>query len=217
MPTPPPPHPRFPVHTPPFKSGRACSHRPGMANRMLTLGFLRPPPGDILENRLTAAVSPHGICHAELVFENGVAFSIIQEEEVASLRQRTLSNPRYETVTLSVPAAEYHACLSFCKTAHNARLTFDSFGMYLCTVHPGCMQRSSLELGKTFCSKIITEALSHAGAAEVEGLNPSATTPSSLYAAVRASPRRMCHSVRIGSHPLKLSCVRSVLTQNVMK
>jgi DNA topoisomerase-3 len=36
------------------------------------------------------------------------------------------------------------------------------------------MQRSSLELGKTFCSKIITEALSHAGAAEVEGLRTAA-------------------------------------------
>jgi hypothetical protein len=187
-----------------------------MANRLLTLAFLRPPPDDIFENRLTAAFSTHGICHVELMFDNGAAFSIIQEEKVAALRARTLSNPRYETVTLSVTPAEYQACLAFCKTAHARQLTFDALGMYLCTIHPRCIQRSSLELGKTFCSKIITEALSHAGVREAQGLVPSATTPSALYAAVRASPRRMCHSIRLGNHPLKLGSAGAAFTQNRM-
>ena len=175
----------------------------GMARRLLTLGFLRPPADDLFENRLTAAVSLYGICHAELVFDDGMAFSIIQEERVASLRARTLSNPCYETVTLSVTPAEYQGCLRFCKEAHAHQLTFDSLGMYLSVVHPGCMHRSSLELGKTFCSKIITEALLHGGVREAEGLVPSSTTPSGLYGAVHASPRRMCHSVRLAWKDLR--------------
>lgn len=167
-----------------------------MAYRALTLAFLRPPPDDLFENRLTAAFSRHGICHVELVFDNGTAFSIIQEERVASLRARTMSNPRYETVSLAVTPAEYQACLRFCKEAHAQHLGFDGLGMYLSVVTPACVHRPSAQVGKTFCSKIITEALLHAGVREADGLSPSGTTPSGLYDAVRGSARRMCHSVR---------------------
>ncbi len=174
-----------------------------MGSRALTLAFLRPAPGDFAENRLTAALSAHGICHVELVFDDGQAFSIVQEG-VASLRARTLSNPNYETVTLSVPAAEYQRCLRFCRDAHARQLTFDRLGMYLCLLHPGgCLQRDSLALGRTFCSKIISEALRHAGAREADALEPSDTSPSALYAAVRDSQRRVCHSVRLAQCPLR--------------
>jgi hypothetical protein len=177
-----------------------------MGHCPLTLAFLRPPPDeDDIENRLTAALSWHGICHVELVFDGGVAFSIVQDG-VAGLRHRTFSNPNYETVTLSASASEYQACLRFCRDAHARQLKFDRVGMYLSALHPGgCLHRDSLALGKTFCSKIITEALRHAGVAEAKGLEPSCTTPSSLYAAVRASQRRMCHSVRLGSLPLRIA------------
>jgi len=55
-------------------------------------------------------------------------------------------------------------------------------------------------VGKTFCSKIITEALQFAGSPEVRHLSPSAVTPSRLYEAVKDSERRVCHAVR----PLQL-------------
>jgi len=167
-----------------------------MGTRLLTLAFLRPLPDDHIENRLAALLSAHGVCHAELVFDDGTAFSIVQGG-TAALRPRTLSNPNYETVTLSVSPAEYAACLRFCRDAEARGLGFDAVGMYLCPVHPGCLHRASLDTGRTFCSKIITEALQHAGVAEADGLLPSATTPSGLYSAVRASHRRMCHSVRL--------------------
>ncbi len=165
--------------------------------RLLTLAFLRPALDDHIENRLTAAMSAHGICHTELVFEDGVAFSIVQGS-TAGLRARTLSNPNYETVTLSVTAAEYATCLRFCREIHNHALGFDTMGMYLCLFHPGCFHRNSLDVGKTFCSKVITEALQHACVAEVDGLDPSSTTPSGLYHVIRGSGRRMCHTVRQG-------------------
>lgn len=167
-----------------------------MARRTLTLAFLRPNPGEDRMNDLTACASRHGVCHAELVFDGGSAFSIHHSEQ-ARLRQRTFSNPGYELVSLSVPAEEYRACHQFCQSAHSQAYSFDSLGMYLAPVHPGgCADKSSARVGKTFCSKVITEALQFGGVKEVQGLSPSAVTPSGLYAAVKDSDRRVCHAVR---------------------
>jgi hypothetical protein len=175
-----------------------------MAQRMLTLAVLRPPPDDFIENRLTAAVSWNGVCHAELVFDDGLAFSIYQGG-VTSLRKRTLSNPNYETVTLAVSPAEYAACLQFCSHSHRQQYTFDTLGMYISMVHPRCFHRSSAAVGRTFCSKIITEALQFASVPEAGGLVPSAATPSGLYSRFISSPRRMCHSLRLVPLQVQLS------------
>ena len=165
--------------------------------KTLTLAFLRPArDDDDLVNRLTARVSEHGMCHVELVFDGGQAFSIYHGGVVA-IRPRTLSNPGYEIVTLSVSAQEYRACLRFCTEAVKSAYAFDNLGMYLALVHPGaCVHKSSARVGRTFCSKIVTEALQHAGIDEVGGLSPSAVTPSRLYAALIGSERRVCNTVR---------------------
>jgi hypothetical protein len=164
--------------------------------RTLTLAFLRPNSEESFMNRLTARVSKHGMCHAELVFEGGLCFSIYHDS-TPFLRQRTLSNPGYELVSLAVSNAEYKSAFSFCQSAVAEQYTFDNRGLYLSTVHPGgCLEKSSSRLGKTFCSKIITEALQFADVPEVVTLYPSATTPSRLYEAVADSGRRMCHTVR---------------------
>lgn len=177
-----------------------------MAN--LTLAFLRPPSDDRCMNRLTACASKHGICHVELVFDGGLAFSIYEDRSLF-LRQRSMANPGYELVSLAVSQKEYKAALQFCRSAVAEVYTFDDMGMYLATVHPGrCMEKSSATVGKTFCSKIIVEALQYADVEEVEHLSPSAMTPSRLYEAVRDSPRRVCHSIKIsapqGQAPPKL-------------
>lgn len=162
----------------------------------LSLAFLRPPSDDKLMNRLTAGVSRHGICHVELIFENNLAFSIYHDS-TPFLRQRTMSNPNYEFVSLSVSHQEYRAALQFCRSAVADGYAFDSRGMYLASVHPGhCAERPSSAVGKTFCSKIITEALQFADTQEVAALSPSAVTPSSLFAAVKDSSRRICHTAR---------------------
>lgn len=165
-------------------------------SRTLTLAFLRPSPEDDWMNRLTARASKHGLCHVELVFDGSQAFSIYHGQ-TPSLRHRTLSNPGYELVTLTVSPSEYRAAHSFCKSVVAEGYAFDNRGLYLATIHPGgCLESSSSAVKKTFCSKIVTEALQYADVPEVAGLSPSATTPSRLYAAVRDSGRRMCHTVR---------------------
>jgi hypothetical protein len=162
----------------------------------LTLAFLRPAPDDNMVNRLTARLSKHGICHVELVFEGMLAFSIYHNS-TPFLKQRTMANPGYEFVSLSVTPKEYRAALQFCRSAVAEAYAFDDRGLYLASVHPGgCLDKPSSAVGKTFCSKIVTEALQFADVEEVDHLYPSAVTPSSLYAAVKDSQRRVCHCVK---------------------
>lgn len=168
--------------------------------RVLTLAFLRCNPDDHWLNRLTARVSTHPFCHAELYFESvGQSFSIISEER-AGFRNKNLSNPNYELISLLVTQKEYDSCLEFCRAAATHDLGFDDRGMWLswfAPLHPCCSacDSSSQAKGSTFCSKIITEALLFAGVQEVQGLRPSASTPSRLYARVRHSSRIACNSV----------------------
>lgn len=164
----------------------------------LSLAFLRPPSDeDRWLNKLTAKVSRHGVCHVEMIFEGNLAFSIYDDSIGPFLRQRTMSNPHYEFVSLSVSHKEYRAALQFCRSVVAEGYAFDNRGMYLASVHPGhCAERSSSAVGRTFCSKIITEALQFADVQEVEGLCPSAVTPSSLFGTVKDSSRRICHTAR---------------------
>lgn len=183
-----------------LKRARASREKKSMSQvgfcKSLTLAFLRPASDDKIMNRITACASAHGICHAELIFEGGQAFSIYHGQ-TPSLRARSMGNPGYELVTLSVSCSEYKSAYQFCQSTVAEQYAFDNVGMYLATVHPGgCLDKSSARVGKTFCSKIITEALQFADVAEVAGLSPSSTTPSRLYSAVKDSGRRICHTVR---------------------
>ena len=170
-----------------------------MDQKILTLAFLVPTEGDHWANRLTGQVSEHPFCHAEIFFESlNQCFSIVWNE-TACFRSKNLSNPNYRLVSLAVAPKEYDACLEFCRSASAQNLRFDNWGMWrswfpralVCT----CCDSSSGLRGRTFCSKIITEALQHAGVREVETLLPAATTPSILYQALSSSSRVICSSV----------------------
>jgi hypothetical protein len=171
-----------------------------MDQRVLMLAFLRAAADDPLDNRLTAAVSRHPLCHVKLVFSPGKAptgFSI-QYGERAALKATRLTNPGYQTLSLTVPVKTHDAVLRFCQDAAARGYTFDNLGMYCSLVHPGgCAHVPSAAMGATFCSKIVCEALQAGGLHEVAGLCPSACTPSTLYQALVVSPRRMMCPIRM--------------------
>lgn len=199
-------------------------------DRVLTIAFLRiAADDDDRVNRLTACVSRHKFCHAELVFDGGVSFSI-QAGRIAGLRARTLSNPHYELVPLLVSGREYRLCFQFCVSASRGGWCFDSQGMYCSFFRPGsscgcCCDRPSDAVGATFCSKVIVEALQHGGVPEVDRLVPSSTTPSRLYDAVGGSDRRICDSVRVQcpgglqllAHPLSVMPPDAVQTMMTLR
>lgn len=168
--------------------------------RVLTLAFLRTDPNDDWVNRLTAGVSTHPFCHVELYFESvGQSFSIISTEQ-AGFRNKNLSNPNYELISLLVSQKEYDNCLEFCRTVATHNLRFDNSGMWwswFAPLNPCCSacDTPSKAKGSTFCSKIIAEALQFGGVKEIESLRPSASTPSRLYECVRHSSRIACNSV----------------------
>ena len=169
------------------------------SHRVLTLAFLRPSEQDHWVNRLSARVSAHPFCHVELFFESVQQCFSVMWGETACFRAKNLSNPNYELISLLVSPKEYDASLEFCRTCAGHNLQFDERGMWLswCLWGTPCLAcgRSSQEVGATFCSKIVTEALQFAGVREVQNLPPATATPSRLYSCVRGSSRVACGSV----------------------
>ena len=158
----------------------------------ITVAFVSPTPNDDWVNRLTARVSRHPFCHVELHFETvNKCFSILYGE-TARLRPKT---------------AEYDACLQFCVAAETWQLTFDDVGMWRSWYGCGCCERSSRDLGRTFCSKIVTEALQYGDVAEAEHINPALATPSRIYEALRGSSRLICASVPYKRESLANHCI----------
>lgn len=171
--------------------------RPKPQSCILTVAFLFPGPEDEdWVNRLVAKVSRVKCCHAELVFDDQMAFSIFKGENVF-FRKRTFANPEYQLLSLFVSQAEYSAAYRFCEQAHTRDVGFTDVGMVAAYAQPCPMvnTRPSYELGYTFCSKIVTEALQAGGVEEVEHLCPCTTTPSTLYCALRESRRLVGHTV----------------------
>lgn len=183
------------------------------SHKQLTLAFLTPGSDDHWVNR-AAALTSRGYCHAELIFDShtaphtnkSLAFSV-QTGESVRLKGKSFKNPRYEFVTLMVTPEEYDAALQFASTASQRNLTFSNLDMTLSLVHPGaCTHRSSTAMGRSFCSKIIVEALQAAGCPEATLICPSSTTPGSLHAVVSESTRKIstCIKFRKDTYQLKI-------------
>jgi hypothetical protein len=145
-----------------------------------------------------AEISKHKTCHVELVFEDDMAFSIFAGSNLF-FKQRSFSNPDYVLIPLSISNAEYTNIYNFCQSAATHDIGFTDFGMvfsYFQPKHcPFINTAPSMQVGRTFCSKIVAEALQFAGTPEVEHLIPCTTTPSCLYESFKDSPRKIMSSV----------------------
>lgn len=166
-----------------------------MTSRNITLAFFSPAAHDDWVNRLVARVSTHPYCHVELYFESTNECFSIQWKEHAILKVKTLASPCYEIITLSVSLKEYDGCLDFCRKACSAHISFDDYGMWKSYIGPSFCSTPSMDCKKSFCSKIICEALQYAGIHESLDLDPHLTTPSRLYSKLFHSKRRVCASV----------------------
>jgi len=155
-------------------------------------------------NRLVAKVSRYRCCHAELVFEDDMSFSIFADSKLF-FKPKTFANPEYKLVSLSVSNMEYMAAYSYCTAAMSHNITFNELGIYTAYLQPCPMfyTSPSVETGHTFCSKIVTEVLQAGGLPEADHLDPCMTTPSVLYGALHASGRRVHHSVTFKMEQLR--------------
>lgn len=162
-----------------------------MSVRNLTLAFFSPGEHDDWVNRLVARASRHPYCHVEIYFETVNQSFSIQYGQKAELRTKTLQSNCYEYVTLGVTLKEYDSCLDYCRKISRSNVVFDDTGMWCSYFYVPSWSSE----GKTFCSKVICEALKTAGVEEVMHRVPSFATPSRLYADLVHSKRRVCASV----------------------
>lgn len=164
------------------------------------LAFLSPPNDDPCVNRLTAKTSKYPYCHVKLVFNpytKPLGFSIQLDEHV-TLRPTKLSNPYYTTLCVALPASNYQTIYNFCQRVAQQKMKFDNLGMWWSYFNPGiCCHLPSETLGKTFCSKIICEALQAGDLPEVAYITPSQCTPSMLYAAFKDSSSQIVGPMRL--------------------
>ena len=175
--------------------------------RILTMAFLFPMGSDNpLLNKVVAKICKYKTCHVEMVFEDDMAVSIFAGSNLF-FKQRSFSNPDYSLISLSIPSAEYSALYGFCQSAVTHNLGFTDFGMVMSVLQPThcpvLNTAPSVQIGYTFCSKIITEALQFAGTAEVEHLIPCTTTPSCLFGAFVESPRKILSTVSYKQQQLR--------------
>jgi hypothetical protein len=181
-----------------LRAWRAEVHHPFHMSPHLTLALMKTDENDHWANRL-AGLACDGLCHAELVFdahshamENGALAFSVQSGEQVRLKPKTFANPAYQFFTIVVSPAEYNSAYEFATAAHQKGLAFSDKDMALSIVHPGsCAHVSSLALGRSFCSKIITEALQAARCEEFEHICPSRATPDTLRKAIENSGRRV--------------------------
>ena len=172
---------------------------PPFRQRIVILAFLFPNSQDNPAiNMLVAKVSQHATCHVELVFEDDMSFSIFANSKLF-FKQRTFSNPEYKLLSVAVSHAEYNSLYTFCQSVSRHELGFSDLGMYMCYLQPRHCPvfntSPSVEVGYTFCSKVVTEALQFAESPEAEHLIPCTTSPSCLYEAFKDSPRLILSSV----------------------
>ena len=185
--------------------------------RILTVAFLFPDlskpwlamSADERFNAIVARACRFPCCHVELVFEDGMAFSIFSRSRLF-FRQRSFANPEYRLISLRVPRAEYQAAYAFCAAAMTHEIGFNEIGIYAAYLQlcPVLYTQPSTEAGHTFCSKVVTEAMQAAGTPEAEPLVPCTTTPSMLYGALAESRRKIHHTVTYKCEQLRqVGCV----------
>ena len=172
---------------------------PPARQRIIIMAFLFPNGNDNPPlNKFVAGISKHSTCHVEIVFEDDMAFSIFAGSNIF-FKQRSFSNPDYALISLSIPQTEYTALYNFCQSMVTHNIGFTDLGMVFSYIQPKHCPfyntAPSVQVGYTFCSKIVAEALQFAGTPEVEHLIPCTTTPSCLYDAFKDSPRKILSSV----------------------
>ena len=131
--------------------------------------------------------------HVDLQFEDGMASSVFQYENVY-WKTRRFKNPNYKRLTVSVDDGAYRKAYNLCAERAKQGYAFDAVGMYSLPI----AALFSVERDKkTFCSKHCTEVLQLAGLRTVKDATPAQMTPSALYNLVSTSA-----VIHAGSSPL---------------
>jgi hypothetical protein len=155
--------------------------------RQLTLAFYRPGPEDqSWMNRLVVWLSRNPYSHCELIFENGLATSIMHGENVFC-KKRTFASAQYVFKGFNVSHATHEKIYQYACLQSNANIPFSTSAM----LSPALGVKLQKTPGGTFCSKYIVEVLQHGGVPWALNLDADLCSPSSLFDALK-NERNVC-------------------------
>ena len=149
--------------------------------------FYKPSDTDPFQNRLVAKLSGP-FCHVEIAFAERVGDepwekkmwgSSVYQGESVFFTPKLYRREGYVSFTLEVTRAQLEIMKAHCRRNAQRAVPFNRLAMYM-----SYLPWQLLELEGTFCSKHVTEVLQSARLHQVQPLNASLVTPSSLYSAL---------------------------------
>ena len=170
-----------------------------MSTRQLILAFYSPGANDkSWVNKMVVMCSKNPYSHCELVFDNGLATSIMHGGTVFCKR-RTFASENYVFKWFSVSHIVHEKIYNFACEQSRHNIPFSSSAML--TPMLGLRLRQT---EGTFCSKYIMELLQHGGIKWAVGLNADLCTPSSIFDIIREEKNICFNSVPHRLNQLKL-------------
>lgn len=132
-----------------------------------------------------------------------VSASIYNGETVTIRKQKTFANPGYVVHTLSLTKEQLRAMADYLYDLQRQQVGFDGMGMYL-AILPFQLRFWGSPSNKTFCSRLVIEALRCTGAVDgIQSINANITTPSKLYSLLKRDAAQNQRMGIIGTVPYK--------------
>jgi hypothetical protein len=164
---------------------KICTTKPGLVK----CGFLvTNKPNDHIMNRVAGWLGStmHSqedqtleFSHVELIVDD-LSSSVYQSECVSLCDDKSFANPAYVFISFMGTTQQKQKIYDFVNDTVLRRVKFD-FGGMLASLLPVNFRTPPTD--RTFCSRYVTEALQSAGI--VPHLDPSITSPTKLYLALR--------------------------------
>jgi hypothetical protein len=155
--------------------------------RQLTMAFYSPGVDDkSWVNKLVVMCSKNPYSHCELIFDNGLATSILHGENIFC-KKRTFASENYTFKGFNVSHATHEKIYNYACQESRKNIPFSSSAMLTPVIRWKLRQQP---VG-TFCSKYIVELLQHGGISWAMDLNADFCTPSSIYDSIQQE-RNIC-------------------------
>jgi hypothetical protein len=151
------------------------------ARHQVTLAFYRPGPDDTsFMNRFVRWISPNPYSHCELIFDNGLATSIMHGENIFCKKRRFASS-QYVFKGFNVSRTAHDKMYNYACQQSNAGIPFSTCAMLAPALGVKLQQYPT----GTFCSKYIVEVLQVGGVQWAENIAADFCSPSSLFDALK--------------------------------
>ena len=159
------------------------------ATRQLIMAFYSPGEHDkSWVNKLVVMCSKNPYSHCELIFDNGLATSIMHGENIFC-KKRTFASENYTFKGFNVSHATHEKIYQYACQESRKNIPFSSSAMLTPVIGWKLSQRSE----GTFCSKYIVEVLQHGGITWAMNMNADYSTPSSIFDSIQQE-KNVCFS-----------------------